>query len=90
MTKALLYTLERPAPHTLTAAAGSPTGSHSARAVPCACDSFARPGAVNLTVEDVLGAAARGGGSCEAVISTFVPCSSLVMRRRGVNSNLRR
>ena len=57
MTKALLYTLERPAPHTLTAAAGSQRPRRALR------DSFARPAAPTRQLEDVLGAAARGGGS---------------------------
>ena len=49
--------LERPAPHTLTAAAGSQRPRRALR------DSFARPAAPTRQLEDVLGAAARGGGS---------------------------
>ena len=81
MTKALLYTLERPAPHTLTAAAGSQRPRRALR------DSFARPAAPTRQLEDLLGAAAEE----EVVISTSFPCSSLAMRRHGVrvNSNLR-
>jgi len=75
--------LERPAPHTLTAAAGSQRPRRALR------DSFARPAAPTRQLEDVLGAAARG----EVVISTrpSPACSSLAMRRHGVrvNSNLR-
>ena len=74
--------LERPAPHTLTAAAGS----HSARAEPCATASHGpRRQPVNLRM------CLERPPEEEVVISTSFPCSSLAMRRHGVrvNSNLR-
>ena len=64
MTKALLYasSARAPAPHTLAAAAGSPTAPAPSPARATASRGQRRRRPVNLS-EDVLGAAARGGGS---------------------------